>query len=566
LFADPTDGSPAEGVPRDLLASVPLPERLVELHELSRALDADRKQTGLFYTPAWLAAHLVQRLAEAGDGTGVPSRAPETIEDPACGGGAFLVAALRHRLASVVDGEQRRELAMRTMRGTDTDAAAITIARTVLSLVATEGSERSPRALLFPDLRVADPLREGTLATTDWVVGNPPFLDAKSRARLDRETGPRLRARFPDLRGAFDLFVPFVLRSLELLRPGGRLGLIVPDRLLTATYAASARTALVEQSTLIELLDLDPLGAFPDAAVFPLFLASRRAVPSATSEVRRGRLLPGLIASDEGAVRQTSLLIGGRERESERESESEATTATRDAPAPESGRETRPLETWFSVHAGTVGFEAATMSKALYDMTTAREGHPPVDASIPFAVTGSVDRYRLTSAPVRFLKRTYRAPRLPLATPLPPGRWALYHAPKIVVAGLARRLEATWVESPLALGVAAYALVPRAAVSRTETLAYLSIVNSGWLSELYRSRHGHRRLSGDYLTFHRRELAALPLPTLSMEEQVALAELATERLAPDADQADRAADLDKKIDEMVQRIVAGPLPPAGTSA
>jgi hypothetical protein len=51
-----------------------------------------------------------------------------------------------------------------------------------------------------------------------------------------------------------------------------------------------------------------------------------------------------------------------------------------------------------------------------------------------------------------------------------------------------------------------------------------------------------------------------------MEEQVALAELATERLAPDADQADRAADLDKKIDEMVQRIVAGPLPPAGTSA
>jgi hypothetical protein len=548
LFAEPPD---EVDVPSGLLDAVPLAERLIELHELCRALDADRKDTGLFYTPAWLATHLVARVAAplTGEPHDAREAGPESIEDPACGGGAFLVPALRHRLQGVRDADERQALARATMRGTDTDAAAITIAQTSLALVAAEGTRTRDRGLVFPHLRVADPLRETTHGTADWVIGNPPFLDAKSRVRTDAAAGGRLRARFPALAGAFDLFVPFVLRACELVRPGGRLGLIVPDRLLTTTYAESARAALFTRTALRELVDLAALGAFPDAAVFPVFVSARAGLAPAGHRFLRGALAPGLLTTGAERVEQSSLPIDGARLPEE----APPLASTEASPV----RATQPLANLFSVHAGTMGFDAALMSNALYDDDdddAAADAGPEKRASIPFAVTGSVDRYRLTDAPVRFQKRTYRAPRLPLATPLSATRWALYRAPKIVVAGLARRLEATWVQVPLALGIAAYALLPLPSVSPEEVLAQLAVLNSAWLSDLYRARHGHRRLSGGYLTFHRRELAALPLPVLSPAERTELAALATARASSAADAPEHALALDNQIDQIVNRL------------
>lgn len=550
LFAD---GPPVATLPPELWAPVPPPERLVELHELWRGLDADRKQTGLFYTPAWLATCLVERVAALSPAGPVGRRrdTTPTFEDPSCGGGAFLVAAARQVIARAVARgqaqrvEDRRALVGRAARGTDTDASAITIARAALGLVCAAGASSPPSRVqrlgagVFPGVRVADPLFEQSAGTADWVIGNPPFLDAKSRARIDLGWSPQLRERFPSLTGAFDLFVPFLLRSLELLRPSGRLGVIVPDRLLTATYAASARDALVTHTTLHEVLDLASLEAFPDASVFPVFVAATKAPPPRPHRVVRAKLDPSGELRREEAVPQSSLSISST------------------APPAEAARDTSPLDALFSVHAGAVGFDAALMSKSLYD------AGDDLAESVPFAVTGSIDRYALTAAPVRFLKHTYRAPRLPLTTPLSRARWAMYQASKIVVAGLARRLEATWVTSPLALGVATYALVPRPALSAEDVLAYLCIVNSSWMSEIYRARHGHRRLSGSYLTFHRRELAALPLPTLSADERRALAQLAEARIAlPHEDQA-AAADLDKTIDEHVRALFVVPAPTSG---
>jgi hypothetical protein len=82
----------------------------------------------------------------------------------------------------------------------------------------------------------------------DAVVMNPPYVSAWEMTQRD----PRLRpgiSRNPDLnatlRGHWDLFVAFVARSIELLRKGGMLGLILPNPVARERYATALRARLL---------------------------------------------------------------------------------------------------------------------------------------------------------------------------------------------------------------------------------------------------------------------------------------------------------------------------------
>ena len=120
---------------------------------------------------------------------------------------------------------------------------------------------------------------------------------------------------------------------------------------------------------------------------------------------------------------------------------------------------------------------------------------------------------------------------------------------------MGKRLEATFVETPLALGVATYG----ATIHGGDPLAHLAIVNSAWASHVYLERHGERRLSGGYVTFHRRELAALPVPALTDAEESDLAALARSRLALSARGSEpERARLEASIDDAIFGILGLP--------
>lgn len=519
---------PSSGV-REALADIPLPERLIGLHELYREASSDRRATGVYYTPTWLAELVVARtFAPSTDDVSTPP--PATVVDPACGAGAFLVPALRARLASPRSA-RRSAVAETFVAGTDVDPHAIAIARAALSLVVAEGSRRGAVELAFPALRVADPLHERTTEIADGVLGNPPYLDAKARARQSRTEGAFLRERFPDLHGAFDLFAAFVLRSLELLRPGGRAGFVIPDKILSAGYATALRRRLLTETTLVEIVDLTPRAPFPGAAVFPLFLRFERRVPRPGHAVAFGAIDARGGLSIHAWRPQHAL---------------DATSFSWREP-PRSRRELVPLESRLDLAAGTAGFDARALLAVLRD----GEAEPPDRDSCPFVVTGSIDRYVLRPGPVRFLKRTFRRPFVPgeALAGFAEGRRVLFRSAKLVLAGMGKRLEATFVGTPLALGVATYGATAR----QGELLAYLAIVNSAWASHVYFERHGERRLSGGYVTFHRRELAALPIPALSEAEESRLAALARSRL--DVTDDEERARLDRQIDDEILGIV-----------
>jgi adenine-specific DNA methylase len=90
----------------------------------------------------------------------------------------------------------------------------------------------------------------------DAAFGNPPFIRYQYLSAQMQERTERLfrRCNLAFTRHT-NAWVPFVVASLALLRPGGRLALVVPSELLHILYARSLRTYLLEQCSRILVLD-----------------------------------------------------------------------------------------------------------------------------------------------------------------------------------------------------------------------------------------------------------------------------------------------------------------------
>ncbi len=192
--------------------------------------------------------------------------------DPACGDGVFLEAAVRKVLAAGLPREQIVSILEHRLVGWDVDARHVLACHDRLRGVL--------EAAGLPEVRLRVECRDALVATTDiplaCVVGNPPYLEAK---RMPDSMKQAVRAVLPEAaEGGFDLFCAFVALALRLTRGGGEICLVLPNRFLTSTYAAGLRRTLALE-TFTEFHDLSRERIFPDAAVYPIILYSRREVP-----------------------------------------------------------------------------------------------------------------------------------------------------------------------------------------------------------------------------------------------------------------------------------------------
>ncbi|HEY9857690.1 MAG TPA: N-6 DNA methylase [Stenomitos sp.] len=230
------------------------------MHEGMLAARSVRKQQGSFFTPEAIAARLTSTILD-----GQP--APRLL-DPAMGCGAFLVAALRH-LTPGAPPAVRARVALDCLHGRDQDPVAVGLA--VLGLWLEIGEPALEPTALMRRLQVGDGLSawpEGL----DAVVGNPPFLNVE---RLEAARRAELRARFPGLRGRFDLYVCFVEHALDRLPEGGRLGLVLPKAFLSEEYAEPTRRRLLSQTSLLELRDNPAFCSVPTVS-----LSARKEAPA----------------------------------------------------------------------------------------------------------------------------------------------------------------------------------------------------------------------------------------------------------------------------------------------
>jgi len=190
-----------------------------------------QKLRGGYYTPLDLAGFLTRWLSDI---------SPQSLLEPSCGDGAFF-----HALANVA--------APRTPAVTafEVDIAEAEKAKNAARSLGVDAKIRSEDFLGWALKHLND--RD---ARFDAVAGNPPFIRYQY---LPAEFQARAEKVFDVLGLPFtkhtNAWVPFVLISLELLRPGGRLAMVVPAEIIHVMHAQSLRTFLGRQCRRVVLID-----------------------------------------------------------------------------------------------------------------------------------------------------------------------------------------------------------------------------------------------------------------------------------------------------------------------
>lgn len=167
------------------------------------------KAYGAYYTGAAVAEFLVRWALRAAD---------DTVLDPSFGGGVFLEAAAE-RLASLGGN------GFKQVYGAELDGEVHARVSQELTGVSPENLKRSDFFALQPH----------NFPPLDAVVGNPPFI---RYGAFDRSLGAaRAKAQGVALTNLASSWAAFVVYSAALLKPGGRLGMVIPLELGHAAYA-----------------------------------------------------------------------------------------------------------------------------------------------------------------------------------------------------------------------------------------------------------------------------------------------------------------------------------------
>ncbi len=291
-----------------------------------------RKSQGIYYTPTFVVKYIVQQTLGRylQEHSYNPAR-PVRVLDMACGSGSFLIEAFdvldRHVAQlraqthgageDIHDYARRMEILTQCIYGVDKDEQAVAVARLNLLLKALHGRERLP---LLTNLRTGDSLISGApdeleaafgpawkakrpfewerefpetfpgpdLAGLrdprglgggesgfDVIVGNPPYVRANNMDKAERGFWTTA-GKFTATTGKFDTYVLFLEQGIRFLRPGGRLGFIVPYPFLSQNYSRLIRQRILETCCIESLYDLSEQRVFQEAVVSTCVLILRR--------------------------------------------------------------------------------------------------------------------------------------------------------------------------------------------------------------------------------------------------------------------------------------------------
>lgn len=337
----------------------------------SQKAPTKRKKEGIFYTPPFITSYLVREtlgkiITEAWERAAVDAqtRKAERIDaweryrsqlrlirvlDPACGSGAFLIAAfdklaqefarvnrtlaeLRNEPLQTTFFDLSRSVLNENLFGVDKSAESVEITKLSLWLKTAQRGKKLTfldRNIRHGNSVVSDPLidpwafdwitgqvarsfleptpppdEDANVITARWregfdvVIGNPPYV----RQELLTSYKDHWRATFQVFDGSADLFVYFFERGLAQLKVGGRLGFIVANKWLRGIYAEKLRTHFAKSMTIESIVDFGHAPIFPDADAFPCIITLRKLRPKpehavAVTQYPREELGKELLAS-----------------------------------------------------------------------------------------------------------------------------------------------------------------------------------------------------------------------------------------------------------------------------
>lgn len=219
-------------------------------------------EKGQFFTPR----HVIEACVRA-----VAPRVGETVLDPACGSGGFLLHALRF-------GQRSGALRGLALRGYDIDRRACRVAAFLLRAAGAGDSQIRCRDSLAASSERPD-------AKVDIVLTNPPFAgELQDRSLLQSYEVAR-----PGRRVERDAL--FLEQSVRAVRPGGRLAIVLPHNKLGSEHWSYLRQWLLEQVRVVAVLGLGRHTFLPHTHQKACVVFARRRLKPATPSMNEPILM-----------------------------------------------------------------------------------------------------------------------------------------------------------------------------------------------------------------------------------------------------------------------------------
>ena len=295
-------------------------QSLTDLEELQANIDnvdfdktkSKRKKDGVFYTPEYITKYIVENTLgkmcskKREELNIINVNAPQNpkklnkteqqtkenleiyknwlfdlkILDPACGSGAFLNQALeylikehkqlQHDLALMGDlfasYTVEESVLEHNLYGVDINEDAVEIAK--LSLWLRTAKKGRCLTNLADKILCANSLLEMPFSENsfDIVIGNPPYVRNTSLTKEDKD---KYSKKYFVAEGQYDLYVLFNEVSLQLVKKNGYIGLIQPNKFLSADYGIKTLNFIANNSNIHFIKNVSLENTFIDASVYP---------------------------------------------------------------------------------------------------------------------------------------------------------------------------------------------------------------------------------------------------------------------------------------------------------
>jgi len=233
-----------------------------------------RGSEGQFFTPRNVVRMAIEMLNPEID---------EYVIDPACGSGGFLIVALEY-MWSKLDKEaekkgwskellavKRRELASKFIAGIDKDSFLAKVTKAYMAIIGDGRGGIFCENTLVPLSEWNPKTRQKiNLESFDVLITNPPF-GAKIPVRGDGILGQyelgfkwkydkktKTWERTNKLQDKQPPQILFIERCLQLLKPGGRMGIVLPDGILGNITDGYIRKFILDKAKILAVVDMPP--------------------------------------------------------------------------------------------------------------------------------------------------------------------------------------------------------------------------------------------------------------------------------------------------------------------
>ena len=346
----------------------------------------------------------------------------------------------------------------------------------------------------------------------DIVIGNPPYVSAVNMARTNEEK-LLYKQSYPEATGAYDMYVLFLLLGAKL--SSNIYCWIIPNKLLVADYAKKTLHKLKAECGLEKTIDVSVYDVFKNASVYPIIVLGNK-----VSHERFNSYF----------LNNYTDLIDNRLNKKESVKES---------------NKVRLSLLGLKVCSGATGFEAQKIKENVCEIDN--------NHTIPFTVSGNIDRYVFNNTNVRYMKDKYSSAFIYLDSNITESKQEMWKNPKIIIAGMTKRIEACYVDTPLAIGVGVYAIYDFAGYN---PFYILGILNSKSTTDFLTAEFSDKHLAGGYLAINKSTIEQFLFPqNVPSDVQQRIADIAKSiHLAKKENPKSDTATLESQIDSIVSHL------------